>query len=53
MKPAGYEECYEKVKKAVMKKTINATELAEIRDRYGYFLYIECLRDVKRDYQKN
>lgn len=50
MKRNGYEECYAKVKAARMAKPVNTTELENIRDYYGYDLYIECLNDVVKKY---
>ena len=46
MKTNAYYECYEKVKTARMATPVNTKELENIRDFYGYDLYIECLRDV-------
>ena len=46
MKSAGYEECYEKVKAARTATPVDTEALNELRDFYGYELYMECLRAV-------
>lgn len=46
MKTAGYVECYAKVKAARTATPVNTEALNDLRDFYGYDLYIECLRDV-------
>lgn len=50
MKQAGYEECYEKVKAARTATPVNTVELENIRDFYGYDLYIECLKAVIKNH---
>lgn len=50
MKRNGYEECYKKVKAARTANPVNTAELENIRDFYGYDLYIECLKDVIKTY---
>lgn len=50
IKPYGYDECYEKVKTARTATPVNTEELDNIRDYYGYDLFIECLTDVIRKY---
>ena len=48
----GYAECFEKVKEARTATPVDTDRLAEIRDFYGYDLYIECLRDVLKEMKR-
>lgn len=46
---AGYEECYAKVKAARTATPVNTNVLNDLRDFYGYDLYMECLRAVLKE----
>lgn len=43
---AGYEECFKRVEEAKTATPVRTAELEEIRDIYGYDLYIDCLNAV-------
>lgn len=46
MKTNAYFECYERIKTARKATPVNTNELQNIRDYFGYDLYIKCLRDI-------
>ena len=43
---AGYKECFKRVEEARTSTPVKTAELEEIRDIYGYDLYIDCLNAV-------
>jgi hypothetical protein len=43
---SGHHECFQRVRRARLSNPVNTDELENIRDFYGYDLYIECLREV-------
>ena len=58
-KTSGYVNCYNTIEKAILKNSIvcqpftvyfDNKQLEDIRDYFGYDLYIECLLDVKINY---
>ena len=43
---AGFDECYKLVKQARTETPVNTDALHDIRDKYGYALFKECLHKV-------
>ena len=51
MKRSGYEECYAAVKAARTAEPVDTRALEELREHFGWDLYIECLNDVRNGVQ--